>query len=141
LARDLQAHEIRFFDRLKPPAEIGEPYITRIREDASKHNGRLLVACQGKKVVGYVSLLLVVTNEDDPEERPYSYSSIGDLSVAKDFRGQGIGNILMEECERLAKASGQKWLRLSVLANNTGAYRFYKSFGMEDLLIRLEKKL
>ena len=44
LARQLQAHELAYYDRMKPVADIGEAYVTELRADVDKHKGRFLVA-------------------------------------------------------------------------------------------------
>jgi ribosomal protein S18 acetylase RimI-like enzyme len=142
VARDLQIHELQYFDRLKPPEQINAAYIEEAKQDVIKHSGRFLVATIENRVIGYVTLLLVVSSfEQNSEELTYTYSSIGDLAVVMDQRGRGVGQLLMAESERYARESGQKWLRLSVLAKNQTARHFYKNFGLEEHIIRLEKKL
>lgn len=141
IVRELQIHERQYFDRLKTPDDIGPWYIERLLADVAEHNGRLLVAdCDGA-VCGYVALLTDVSSEDEQDEILYTFSHVGDLAVLKSKRGQGIGRALMAECEGLARAAGQKWLRLSVLAGNQGARRFYQGFGLEEVFLTLEKKL
>lgn len=141
IVRELQVHERQYYDRLKPPEDIGPWYIDKLKVDVDEHKGSLLVAeCDGV-VCGYVALLTEVSSEDAQDEILYSFSHVGDLAVLKSHRGQGIGGALMAECERLSRAAGQKWLRLSVLAGNDGARRFYDDFGLEEVFLTLEKKL
>lgn len=141
LARELQAHESAIYDRMKPVDEIGPWYVGRVKTDVAKHNGTFLVADEGKQLLGYASLLTEVTSVDDPDEILYSYAYVGDLAVTMSRRGQGVGRALMEECERIARAAGQKWLRLGVLAANQTAREFYSRMGLEEKLLTLEKKL
>lgn len=140
LARELQAHEIQFFDRLRPTPEIGVAYINKILSELAKHKGQMLIAESDGKIVGYASLFVEVV-DDDPEVIAYSFSSIGDLVVSEHHRGHGVGQLLMATCERIARENGQKWLRLSVIAGNASARRFYERAGLEDHVYRLEKKL
>lgn len=141
LARQLQSHELQYFDRLKPAEAIGRWYLDGLLTEVHKHNGTFLVAEHDNECVGYATVLLGLTSADDPEEVLYSYAHIGDLAVASQHRGKGIGRALMVECERLARAAGESWLRLAVLAGNHSARQFYAGLGMQEMLVRLEKKL
>ncbi|MET0080903.1 MAG: GNAT family N-acetyltransferase, partial [Candidatus Thiodiazotropha lotti] len=52
------------------------------------------------------------------------------LAIEPEFRGAGIGSLLMKDIENQAKASGSNRLSLDVSAKNDGARRLYKRFGM-----------
>ncbi|MGH6875223.1 MAG: GNAT family N-acetyltransferase [Aestuariivirgaceae bacterium] len=69
------------------------------------------------------------------------YASIGDLVVPEQARHLGIGARLIEECENLARAAGQKWLRVTVLAANSRAHRLYERMGFAYYFIDMEKPL
>jgi GNAT superfamily N-acetyltransferase len=71
----------------------------------------------------------------------YTYAYIGDLIVTKSARGLGIGAALLEECERLARAAGEKWLRITALAANRDTVQIYQSFGFTNQFIDMEKLL
>ena len=141
LARELQSHESAIYDRMKPVDEIGAWYVNKLKADVAKYNGTFLVADEGKKLLGYSSLLTNVTSADDPDEILYSYAYVGDLAVRMSHRGLGVGRALIEECEKIARGAGQKWLRLGVLAANQSARAFYDRMGLEEKILTLEKKL
>jgi ribosomal protein S18 acetylase RimI-like enzyme len=141
LARQLQAHELQFFDRLLPAAAIGEAYVATLRADVAKARGVILVAEYDGRVAGYATLQLHESSEGERDEQFYTYSHIGDLAVAEELRGRGIGRLLIAECERRARAAGQKWLRLGVLGGNAPARRFYRDLGFDELGLWLEKSL
>ena len=141
LVRELQAYESAIYDRMKPVDEIGPWYVDKVKADVVKHNGRFLVAEEGRKLLGCASLLAEVTSADDPDEILYSYAYVGDLAVTMSHRGQGVGRALIEECEKIARAAGQKWLRLGVIAANQSAREFYNRMGLEEKFLTLEKKL
>ena len=82
-----------------------------------------------KKLLGYASLLTEVTSADDPDEILYSYAYVGDLAVTMNRRGQGVGRALIEECEKIARGAGQKWLRLGVIAANNLPANFTAAWG------------
>ena len=52
------------------------------------------------------------------------------IAVDSEFRGDGIGSILMDAAEARARASGSTHLALDVSANNEAARRFYERRGM-----------
>jgi len=141
LVRELQAHESAIYDRMKPVDQIGPWYVDKLKADVAKYKGMFLVADEGKKLLGYASLLTEVTSADDPDEILYSYAYVGDLAVTMSHRGRGVGRALIEECEKIARAAGQKWLRLGVLAANQSAREFYGRMGLEEKILTLEKKL
>lgn len=137
----MQAHESAIYDRMKPVDEIGPWYVDKVKTDVAKYNGTFLVADEGRKLLGCASLLTEVTSADDPDEILYSYAYVGDLAVTMSHRGRGVGRALIEECEKIARAAGQKWLRLGVLAANQSAREFYRRIGLEEKFLTLEKKL
>jgi ribosomal protein S18 acetylase RimI-like enzyme len=75
------------------------------------------------------------------------------IAIDPEYRGAGIGSLLMSDIEKRAKASGSKRLSLDVSAKNSGARRLYNRFGMVDssmwpnsrflptILIRMSKNL
>ena len=141
LARDLQAHESGIYDRMKPVEAIGPWYVNHVKTQVAKYKGTFLVADGGKDLLGYATLLTEVTSEDEPDEILYSYAYVGDLAVRMNHRSQGVGRALIDECEKIAKAAGQKWLRLGVIAANHSAREFYNRMGLEEKFLTLEKKL
>ncbi|MGE3875221.1 MAG: hypothetical protein AB7F74_19885 [Parvibaculaceae bacterium] len=49
--------------------------------------------------------------------------------------------MLLDDCERRARAAGRDDLRITVLAGNEGAHALYRAFGFDDLLIDMRKVL
>jgi ribosomal protein S18 acetylase RimI-like enzyme len=141
VARDLQHSESLLYARMKSPQDIGADYFTDMRKAVEKHQGSILVAELAGKVVGYCTLLTACDSSDDTDEVLYRYSYVWDLGVAAQHRSAGIGRILIEEAERIARAAGIPWLRLNVLAANAAARRFYSRLGFADHLITVEKAL
>lgn len=52
------------------------------------------------------------------------------MAIQPEFRGAGIGSLLIDDIENRAKESGAKRISLDVSAKNNGARRLYKRFGM-----------
>jgi ribosomal protein S18 acetylase RimI-like enzyme len=140
LIRQLQAHEGKFYDRMLPPEEIAGWYVDALRSDCQQHAGHIRMACIEATVVGYCAILTRVESED-ADEKPYRYAYVSELAVAEKARGKGIGKLLLADAERLARAAGAQWLRVSVLTRNTTAHEVYKSHGFADRLVNMEKPL
>lgn len=140
LIRQLQVHEDRYYDRMLPPEDIAGWYIDALKADCRQHAGHIRMACTNGKVAGYCAILTRV-EADDVDEIPYWYAYVSELAVAEKARGNGIGKALLADAERLARAAGAKWLRVSVLTRNTLAHEVYKSYGFADRLVNMEKPL
>lgn len=141
LAQELQHHEAGIYDRMAPPREIGSWYVTRILRNSRGSGGELLVAERHGRVIGYATVLLGQSSESAMDEVLYTFAYVGDLVVAEAARGQGIGKALLAECERLARAAGEKWLRVTVLSGNARAVSLYRRFGFDSQFIDMEKPL
>lgn len=141
VAYDLQHAECLLFNRMKPPQDIGEDYFSNMRKEVEKHQGAFLVAERAGKIVGYCTLLTHCDSSDQSDETFYRYAHVWDLAVAAPHRSGGIGKMLIDEAERISRAAGIPWLRLSVLAANAAARRFYARQGFAEHLIEVEKAL
>jgi ribosomal protein S18 acetylase RimI-like enzyme len=141
IVRELQDHELQFYDRLKPSSGIGSWYVDWIREDNERNQGYFLVADLAGAPVGYATLNPSLNSEESREEVYYEYAHVGDLAVLKSHRNRGIGSLLLAECEKLARQGGRKWLRLGVHAANADARRFYERFQLKERFLTLEKLL
>lgn len=141
VVRDIQRHEGSLFDRMLPPEAIGEWYVEKQLQDCAKTGGAIMVAKTSGQVIGYASLLIEVSPEEDRDEIDYLFAYVPDLGVAQGMRGQGVGTALLAACEERARRAGRKWIRLSVLAANGDAFRLYRRLGYDPHIVMLEKRL
>lgn len=142
LVRELQIAEGRLYDRMKPPEEIGDWYLDDLLSTCEKQKGQIFLADRHGLVVGYAVVLAEVPSEDvSPDEVPYLYAFITDVSVTESLRGQGIGRMLMQKCEAYAREQKAKWLRIGVLVDNGPAVRTYEQAGFRALTMEMEKVL
>jgi GNAT superfamily N-acetyltransferase len=141
LVQELQRHEAAFYDRMLPPEDIGAWYVIGVLREAKDAGGDLLVALIDGRIVGYATLLANVSSKEERDEMLFAYAYVGDLVVEPQSRGKGIGRALLAECEKLARAAGRKWLRISVLAGNQAAHCLYAAFGFAELSHHMEKPL
>jgi GNAT superfamily N-acetyltransferase len=141
LTRELQTHELSLYDRMSPPREIGSWYVSRFLREARQSGGDLIVGELDRRIVGCATLFVRQSSATVLDEVFYTYAYVGDLIVTKSARGLGIGAALLEECERLARAAGEKWLRITALAANRETVQIYHRFGFTDQFIDMEKPL
>lgn len=133
----LQEAHARAFSDLYRPFSAG---------DATQHLAELLLRSDALvrvvehegAVVGHVVMLI--------ETKPASLFTyerraghLVQIEVAPEFRRQGYGSLLLEECERLAKAKGLQRLVLEVWAFNDSARAFFQAVGYEELGAKLTR--
>ena len=70
-----------------------------------------------------------------------NHGTVTDLIVHGDWRGRGIGPMLLNEAERLTKEAGLKRLVIGALVANERAERTYRAFGFEPYVSILSKEL
>ena len=58
---------------------------------------------------------------------------IGNVAVAPDLRGQGIGRSLVTACVDLARERNAEWIALQVRSDNAIARKLYQSMGFQDM--------
>lgn len=140
LLRQLQTHESRFYDRMLRPSDLSGWYINELRKDCSNHAGSIRVAELNGTTAGYCVILTRVRNEEY-DEASFEYAYVSELVVAENARKQGIGNALLADAEAISRASGSKWLRVHVLAQNALARGVYARYGFAEHLVEMEKPL
>jgi len=91
-----------------------------IKHMIQKANCDFIVAKQSGIIIGYI---LVLYHRGTHLARLYSFA------VLPEYRGQGIGEQLLEEGERLATERDCIHMRLEVHTSNNGAIRMYEKFG------------
>lgn len=91
-----------------------------IRHMIQKGNCDFVVARQSDIIVAYI---LVLYHRGTHLARLYSFA------VLPEYRGQGIGEQLLVEAERLAMLRDCVYMRLEVHIDNSGAIRMYEKLG------------
>jgi GNAT superfamily N-acetyltransferase len=140
LAGELQDSEKTFDPRIPAGADVKEAYFKWMTRQRRKYSGKIFVAEDDGKTVGFVSVFGRM-KYPTPDDYPYEYAYISDLIVQKAYRGKGLGRMLLSWAEEYARSLGVSRLQLEVTFANKRARRLYSSFGFENDLIRVEKKL
>jgi ribosomal protein S18 acetylase RimI-like enzyme len=81
-----------------------------------------VVAVAGGLVVGWCDVV---------PKGPRGFSHVGALGmgVRREWRRQGVGRRLLDECLALARSAGLEKIELEVFTDNEGAIRLYESLG------------
>jgi GNAT superfamily N-acetyltransferase len=139
LAGELQDSEKTFDPRIPAGAEVKEPYFRWMTARCRKYSGKIFVAEDDGKAVGFVAVFgrMKYPTPDDS----YDYAFISDLVVREPCRGKGLGHLLLSRAEEYARELGISRLQLEVTYDNNRARRLYSFFGFENDSMRLEKKL
>ncbi len=137
---ELQEYERALDARLPEGERVVDAYLELMFERCAKHDGSVLVAELGGAVVGFVTILARLWS-DEPDDGPLEFAYLADLVVLPEARKRGIGRALYAAAEEHARASGARWLRLTVKGSNAVARSFYESSGLSPYEAILEKRL
>lgn len=137
---ELQDFERALEPDLPPGAEVASAYLPLLFARCARWRGRIFVAAQEGRVVGFAAVQAAVPQEE-PDEPPGCYALLSDLVVLPEARRSGLGRALLERAEAYARAEGAHVLSLSVLARNAGARSLYAAAGFRERFVQLEKRL
>jgi GNAT superfamily N-acetyltransferase len=115
-------------------------YYDELMQRLSRRNGRIILA----ETEGFVVAAMGFSLDQDAAyvaDEVRNHGTVTDLIVHDDWRGRGIGQILLGEAERLTKEAGLKRLFIGVLVANERAERTYRAFGFEPYVSILSKEL
>jgi len=118
---------------VRPEEPGGWPdYLDRIADVAARaERTTILVAVDGARILGSATLELEGRTEADAEPLPPGHAHVRMLGVDPDARGRGLGRLLMEACERLAREAGKTVLALNTTRRMQAAQRMYEALGFE----------
>jgi len=115
-------------------------YYDELMQRLSKRKGRIILAELDGVIIGAMGFSL---DQDAAyvTENVRRHGTVTDLIVHEDWRGQGIGQMLLAEAERLTKEAGYKRLMIGALVANERAERTYRQFGFDPYVSILKKEL
>ncbi len=98
-----------------------------------KKNSFILLALEGNKAIGYTHVTL-----DTFAWRSFNpIAEVVNLSIAPEYRGQGVGTLLFQQAKAEAKKHGAKRLSVSAVLDDIRAVNFYKRQGFQDFSVGL----
>jgi ribosomal protein S18 acetylase RimI-like enzyme len=109
------------------PQEVFQSYLENILDVRGRlPESELIVAELDRHLVGTVTLFL---HSSESQDWPEGWASVRLLGVLPQYRKQGIGQALMEECIRRCKNEGIKTLGLHTSEAMATAKRMYERLG------------
>ena len=139
---ELQEHERRLHDSLRPGVEIAAPpYLASIEARAARQ-GAILVAETDEGFVGFVAGWIELDDEsicETPEFNRFGY--VSDICVLNAYRRRGIASRLLSAIEARLAEYGVTWVRINVLAANVSARASYERAGFSPYEVQYEKRL
>ncbi|MEE1657528.1 GNAT family N-acetyltransferase [Microvirga sp. CF3062] len=117
-----------------------EEYYDELMQRLSRRNGRIVLA----EAEGIVVAAMGFSLDQDAAyviDDVRNHGTVTDLIVHDDWRGRGIGQMLLNEAERLTKEAGCKRLVIGALVANERAERTYRAFGFVPYVSILSKEL
>lgn len=118
------------------PKTISESLIFRKRicQYLNESDKKITIAEQDSKTVGLVSMMFLPRLNRTKLEL-----YIPELVVSENYRGIGIGKLLIESCVKIAKKKKCFRIRLESGNQRKGAHQFYKKIGFEQSALSYTK--
>jgi len=133
------AEQLPDTESIDPGDPAVQAYLQHIIQIQESGNGVIVLAEQGKKLIGFVCLLGPGgTAADKKSEDAYAYMS--DLFVIPECRGKGVGSLLTKTVEEQARAMGADYVALRIAADNTGSLSFYVKKKYQEKYVVMSKR-
>jgi len=132
---ELQLHENKFDGYKSTKLENAQNYKKELLETTENQHGEMLVAKIDDKAVGLVAWFL---EEECEFDEPYGY--ISDIIVSEPYRGQGIGQQLLDKAMSHIKKTQVKRVHIGVLLANSDTKDFYSKNGFSDYSVEMIKE-
>ncbi len=113
-----------------------EALITACKKMEGDSRYRIFVAETDGRVVGFVT-----TVEALAINLPDGYIQVNSLAVLPEFRHCGIGKMLMNRVEELARERGSSLVELASGFQRTEAHEFYERLGYQKTSFRFSKRI
>lgn len=95
---------------------------------------------KNKKVCAY-AITKVLNFKNNSLIKSHKRLFIDDICVNSSLRKKGIGKLLMSKLEGLCRLEGYQFIDLNVWNFNDQAIAFFKNFGMNTSMLRMEKEV
>ena len=140
LLLELNQHENSISGESRTDVETAQIGAIEAEEMRASGDTAVVLAERDGEVAGLL-IWYVATGESYVFETLRRYGKVDALVVAKEHRGQGIGNLLLAEADRLTRERGLSRMMLHVIEGNDGAAEAYRKFGFRPHSINMAKPL
>lgn len=137
---DLQNFECAFDPEMLSGETTVDAWFNHVIEENKQKDGQIYIAEIDGKAIGFISLRTEPKGEEILLPNIKSVF-ISDFIVNPEFRGKGIGKLLMAKADEYAKEKNISYIKLSVFSANTNANEMYHKLGFENQSITMLKKL
>jgi GNAT superfamily N-acetyltransferase len=140
LIHALNVHEADLTGDRKRERKAAAAYHAELTQRLARRNGRIVLAEAEGRVVAAMGFSL---DEDAAyvTDDVRCHGTVTDLVVDEEWRGRGVGRLLLSEAERLTRAAGFRRLTIGVLAANAAAEGLYRACGFDPYVSILVKAL
>lgn len=117
-------------------------YLKDVLENVKKYQGKIWLAVDEGKVIGFVIGAIWEQSEKSKLEiGPHKFGEVIDIYLEEDYRRKGIGKIMLQMMEKYFKEKGCDSMWILVFAPNENAHNMYKKFGFVDREIGMLKQI
>ena len=107
-----------------------------IQSNSIKGNRGIILATTDSKIIGLVSFVLLERLNQLCRE-----FWIPELVVSEEYRSHGIGKLLIQKCESIAKRKKGYRIRLESRNDRIDSHNFYKKIGFQQIALTFEKRM
>lgn len=102
--------------------------VESIERQFNNHNSRFYFLQNGEKVIGYLK-----TNVEDAqtESKLRNAIEVERIYLLSDYRGKGVGNVLMDKAVAIGKELKKDVIWLGVWEDNPSSIKFYQKYGFK----------
>jgi ribosomal protein S18 acetylase RimI-like enzyme len=136
LDNEVFIHDVEFDKDLNmdwAKSETGKAHFLKLLNNPESY---CLIAEDNDKAVGYL-----VASSKEISYRKSRCTEIQNMGVSPDYRSQGIGSMLIQNCLEWAKIKGYQKVYVSAYFGNKDAIKFYKKNGFLEIDLGLEVDL
>jgi GNAT superfamily N-acetyltransferase len=96
----------------------------------------IILATHGRIIIGLVSFALL-----DRLNQSLKEFWIPELVVSEEYRGRGIGKLLIQKCESIAKKEKCYRIRLESRNDRIDSHVFYRRIGFQQIALVFERRM
>lgn len=135
--------KIDYLKRNKRADNFGEYFSEETLKEVAEKNGVIFVVEDEERMIGFIAGIISLPDDESKLSGTdlRDEGRITELYVEDDYRGKGVGKLLMEKLEEYFKVKGCGFIRVEVFEPNKDAHEFYKKMGYGDRNIDMLKLL